>query len=419
MAAPSECRHIWLAFFGFYILFTENGVRQVMNVFVDAIIDEYNCTKTEADSAVIVAPTASSLMSGPLAAMFYQLAGARVSILSGALMCFIGFCLGSVAPSMAILGMFGVLIGFGCSLMRNAIISVQCEYFIAKRNTVMSFISIGPGIGIFLLPRVLVPLINTYSWKAGFQFLALLYVICGVMSLFITRRSTTQHHSFAHFTGLKVWFHFEFWFHAVASFCASAVCIIYLSNILSHMRGEGIEQPEIVYSYFGIASIIGRILLTLLLGFANIHIAIVMIFNYLIALPSIFSAAFCYTLWEFRLQNFFSGFGIGLFQATLAQFLLLMVGPSQLPGALGYTNLINGAAAFAAVHIAGSATQRYQSARVAFQISCVFGLFAIVFAIGNSAAILLRQRKEAALAVQKKAAEIPELRVMLHHKSED
>ncbi|PIO77257.1 hypothetical protein TELCIR_00623 [Teladorsagia circumcincta] len=334
----------------------------------------------------------------------------------------------------------------------------------------MSFISIGPGIGIFVLSRALVPLINTYSWTVGFQFLASLYVICGVMSLFITRRSTTEHHSFAHFTGLKVWFHFEFWLHAVASFCASAVCIIYLSNILGHMREEGIEQPEVVYSYFGIASIFGRALLTLLLGLVDIHIAVVMIFNYCIALPSIFSAAFCYTLWEFRFQNFFSGFGIdhefeprtvtkvsirlqssrsyrllhSLFQATLAQFLLLMVGPSQLPGALGYTNLINGAALFAAVHVAGdilirltmfvftkpqsfqrmtlvngSTAQRYQSTRAAFYISCVFGVFAIIFAIANSVAILLRHRKQAVLVKQKKAADIPELRVMLQHKSED
>ncbi|VDO62930.1 unnamed protein product [Heligmosomoides polygyrus] len=348
-----------------------------MNIFIPSIIDEYNCTKTEADAVVIVVPTASSLMGGPVAAMFYQFVGARVSIFSGALMCFIGFSLGSMAPSMVMLSIFSVLIGLGCALMRNAIISVQCEYFTTKRNTVMSFISIGPGIGIFLLSRILVPLINS------------------------------------------VWVHLEFWLHAAASFCASAVCIIYVSNILGHMRNEGIAEPEVVYSYNGIASIIGRALLTLLLGFTNIHIAIVMIFNYVVAQTSIFSAAFCTTLWEFRLQNFFSGFGIGLFQATLAQFLLLMVGPSQLPGALGFTNLINGLAAFAAVQIAGTATERYHSIRAAFHISVVFGVCAIIFAIINSVLILLRQKKRAERDELLKAAEIPELRAMLQHTSED
>ncbi|KIH65021.1 transporter, major facilitator family protein [Ancylostoma duodenale] len=312
----SEWRRIWLAFFGFYILLTETGVRHVMNIFVPSIMEEYNCTKTEADAVVIVVPTASSLMAGPIAAMFYQFAGARITIVSGALLCFLGFSVGSIAPSMPILSIFAVLIGVGCALMRNAIISVQCEYFTAKRNTVMSFISIGPGIGIFVLPRILVPLINGFSWSVGFQFLAALYIISGAMAMFITKRSALQHHSFAHFTGLKVWTHLEFWFHAVASFCASAVCIIYVSNILGLMREEDISQPEVVYSYHGIASIVGRALLTILMGLTDVHIAVVMIFNYVVAQSAIFAGAFCYTTWEFRFQNFFAGFGIGKERVT-------------------------------------------------------------------------------------------------------
>ncbi|ETN70684.1 hypothetical protein NECAME_04842 [Necator americanus] len=292
------------------------------------------------------------------------------------MLCFFGFSIGSIAPSMPILSIFTVLIGIGCALMRNAIISVQCEYFTTKRNTVMSFISIGPGIGIFVLPRILMPLINSFSWSTGFQFLGALYIVSASMAMFIRKRSSSQHHSFAHFTGLKVWTHMGFWMHAVASFCASAVCIIYVANILGLMKKE----------------------------------AIVMIFNYIIAQTAIFSGAFCYTTWEFRVQNFFSGFGIGLFQATVAQFLVLIVGPAELPGALGYTNLLNGVAAFAAVQIAGTASQKYQSIRAAFYVSIVFGSCAIIFAIANSVLILIRER-----IVKKKLAkkvEIPELRAM-------
>ncbi|KAK6766630.1 hypothetical protein RB195_026111 [Necator americanus] len=409
-SSPSEWRRIWLAFIGFYILLTETGVRHVTNIFVPSVMEEYNCTKKEADAVIIVVPTASSLIAGPVAAMFYQFAGARISIVCGAMLCFFGFSIGSIAPSMPILSIFTVLIGIGCALMRNAIISVQCEYFTTKRNTVMSFISIGPGIGIFVLPRILMPLINSFSWSTGFQFLGALYIVSASMAMFIRKRSSSQHHSFAHFTGLKVWTHMGFWMHAVASFCASAVCMIYVANILGLMKEEGIVQPEVVYSYHGIASIIGRALLTLLLGLTDLHIAIVMIFNYIIAQTAIFSGAFCYTTWEFRVQNFFSGFGIGLFQATVAQFLVLIVGPSQLPGALGYTNLLNGVAAFAAVQIAGTASQKYQSIRAAFYVSIVFGSCAIIFAIANSVLILIRER-----IVKKKLAkkvEIPELRAM-------
>ncbi|VDM84074.1 unnamed protein product [Strongylus vulgaris] len=182
------------------------------------------------------------------------------------------------------------------------------------------------------------------------------------------------------------------------------------------MRQSDISQPEVVYSYHGIASIIGRALLTLLLGLTKVHIAVVMICNYIIAQTAISSAAFCYTIWPFRIQNFFSGFGIGLFQATIAQFLLLIVGPSQLPGALGYTNLLNGAAAFVAVQIAGTVTQKYHSIRAAFYITIIFGMTAVIVAILNSAFILVRQR--AARKKAEKSAEIPELRAMLQTSEE-
>ncbi|KHJ90988.1 hypothetical protein OESDEN_09153 [Oesophagostomum dentatum] len=361
---------------------------------------EYNCTKTEADAVVIVMPTASSLMAGPIAAMVYQFVGARRANY------YISFLTTFLFP----------ILGLGCALMRNAIISIQCEYFTTRRNTAMSFISIGPGIGVFVLPRILVPLIEHYSWNVGFQFLAALYVVSAGMAMFITKRSTSQRHTFSHFTGLEVWTHKEFWLHAVASFCASAVCIIYVSNILGLMREEGIKNPEVVYSYHGIASIMGRALLTLLLSLTDLHIASVMIFNYILAQSAIFSGAFCYTIWPFRIQNFFAGFGIGLFQATIAQFLLLIVGPSQLPGALGYTNLLNGVAAFAAVQLAGTASQHYHSIRVAFYVSIVFGLLAILFAVINSALILNRQ--SAAKSKPEKSVEIPELKAMLQNSKE-
>lgn len=59
-------------------------------------------------------------------------------------------------------------------------------------------------------------------------------------------------------------------------------------------------------------------------------------------------------VWEWvRLSSDVDNFVAGMFHATLAPFLLAIVGPSQLPSALGYTNLINGLAAFAGIRISG------------------------------------------------------------------
>ncbi|CAD6188767.1 unnamed protein product [Caenorhabditis auriculariae] len=123
----------------------------------------------------------------------------------------------------------------------------------------------------------------------------------------------------------------------------------------------------------------------------RIHISIIMIFNYLIAQTALSSGGFCYDIWQFRLQNFFSGFGIGLFQACLGPFLVAIVGPSQLPGALGYTNLINGFATFCAIYIS-SWSGGDGDVRNTFYVSIYFGITAVVVSIINSILLMAREK---------------------------
>ena len=107
--------------------------------------------------------------------------------------------------------------------MRNAIISVQCEYFktAQHRNTVHAFMTIGPGLGIWLMPRLLVYIIKEvnklfllkmfilslqYSWQIAWQALSTLYVVSFIMGIFITRRPSDENSSIWSMTGIKVIF---------------------------------------------------------------------------------------------------------------------------------------------------------------------------------------------------------------------
>lgn len=111
---------------------------------------------------------------GPLVAMFYQLFGARLCIFAGGLLAALGFFLGSIATSIYPLYCFSILIGrhyiphcspsgLGGGLIRNSIISVQCEYFDVNRNFVISFMAIGPGLGILMLPNIFKSLLANVS----------------------------------------------------------------------------------------------------------------------------------------------------------------------------------------------------------------------------------------------------------------
>ncbi|PAV57684.1 hypothetical protein WR25_23308 isoform H [Diploscapter pachys] len=318
--------------------------------------------------------------------MFYHFAGARISIMIGSTMCSIGFAAGSFVHSLWLLCVCMLFFGLGTGLMRNAIISVQCEYFktAQHRNTVHAFMTIGPGLGIWLMPRLLVYIIKEYSWQIAWQALSTLYIVSFIMGIFISRRPSDENSSIWSMTGIKIWNKLEFCLHAICTFCAAACSIIYISNILILMRNENIPEPEKVYSYQGIASIAGKGLLTLLMSFNKIDIAWLIIACYVIAQTALFSGAFCYSLWQFRLQNFFSGFGIGLFQAALVPFLVALVGATQLPAALGFTNLVSGLAAFSAINIAGRVAKEYDDERRPFVISMFLGSIAIVLAIINS-----------------------------------
>ncbi|CAB3399861.1 unnamed protein product [Caenorhabditis bovis] len=391
----SEYRYWWMVVFGFYILLSETGVRQVMNGFVTPIMESLNSTKSETDAALITIPISTSLVSGPFSSAVYQRVGARISILIGAMLCFIGYIAGTFCRQIYTMMALAIPIGIGCGLMRCSIISVQCEYFKKKRNAVMSFISIGPGIGIFVLPRIQKWIMDMEdgAWEPAWYFLAGLYVISGIMALFITRKPSSQ-------TGgcslpeTKVLKKVEFDLHLVASFLAAGVNFIYISNILILMEKENIEDKETVYGYQGIATIIGKFVMTFVMSTDKFKIGYVIIVSYLIAQPSLFSGVFCYSLWQFRLQNFFSGIGLGLYQAASVPFIVAMVGPSQLAYALGYTSFVNGLAIVIMWWISNKFVEigNSEDSRNVFYISIYMGCAAIVVGVVTSFVLMSKEK---------------------------
>uniref|UniRef100_A0A8R1HXQ2 Major facilitator superfamily (MFS) profile domain-containing protein n=1 Tax=Caenorhabditis japonica TaxID=281687 RepID=A0A8R1HXQ2_CAEJA len=414
--APSEWRNIWVAIFGFYILFAESGVRQVMNGFVEPVILTYNCTKNEADTAVLVIPMASSLIFGPLCSMFYQWSGARVSIIVGASLAFTSFVVGPFCKSIYLLMVCTLGLGTGCGLMRNSIISIQCEYFKKKRNTVMAAISIGPGLGIFVLPRTLKWIMVKYgSWGPAWWFLSTFYIVSAIMALFISKQPSEQTSSFSFGSAFKVCKKIEFDLHLIACFFASSVSFIYLANILILMASENIEDKEGLYGYQGLASIFGKFVLTFIMSLNRIHNGWIMLLSYVIAQFSLSGAYLCYKFWHFRLQNAFAGIGIGLYQACLAPFLVAIVGPSQLAYALGFTNLINGISIISGVWLSGFASKGTtgEDARSAFFVSFWLGIAAIIMSAVTSLLLMAREKHKRKPSM-KQMKHSPELNTILN-----
>lgn len=312
-----------------------------MNGFVEPVIETYNCTKNEADTAVLVIPMASSLIFGKknrkksrCKRMFRSImlngvpvfwgqnqyyrwsvtcrnqlcywTASQIYLSSDGVHAGIRFALNNIR------GKTLALSGIGCGLMRNSIISIQCEYFKKKRNTVMAAISIGPGLGIFVLPRTLKWIMLKVREK---------HCSTEIKSSFSTEAGDLPGTSCRHYTSFRLLWHcslqnnlqskpahfrslllsksacfmfcqsqvlvfqvckkIEFDFHLIACFFASSVSFIYLANILILMTSENIEEQvpvnrsiakvvisskEVLYGYQGLASILGKFVLTFVMS---------------------------------------------------------------------------------------------------------------------------------------------------------
>ncbi|VDM25608.1 unnamed protein product [Toxocara canis] len=164
----NEWHHWWVAASGFIILLIEGGIRPMLVVYFSSFQEDLNWSKSTF-STIIAVINMASLLSGPLAAALYQIFDARLSISAGALITASGFTFASLSSSIVVVIVISVAIGVGCGVIRTAIVSVQCEYFVKNRDFVMALIFIGPGIGQFLAARILNHLNNLVSFHLTHQ----------------------------------------------------------------------------------------------------------------------------------------------------------------------------------------------------------------------------------------------------------
>ncbi|GMR60197.1 hypothetical protein PMAYCL1PPCAC_30392, partial [Pristionchus mayeri] len=388
----------------FFIMMMESGIRQTMNVFAADMTKQFACDQNTALMIVVVLPNAASLMTGPIAAILYNIFGARVTITAGSILTALGFIGATFITSIYHMIFFSILIGLGCGMIRNAVISVHCEYFpIEIRNTTISFICIGPGIGIFVFPRLFKISLDVLNWSMAFYGIAILYGICGAMGLFFSK-CPSRKKTLCDIFGLGIWKHPGFIANEFAAFFASTTAMVYVSKTLSWMKSENVENPEFLYSYSGIASIGGRIILTILLGL-KVPVGILMIFSYIFGQLAVPVAAFCTEEICFGFQNAFVGLGSGFYQTCLSPYLMHYLGPELLSSAFGYTNLINGTAALLSIFLTDKVSSLLEGEDSEFIFLAVVGVLSCL--CGALSFLLFKIFAKPGLKVVKKHIEVP------------
>lgn len=74
--------------------------------------------------------------------------------------------------------------GFGSCFVRIVLVAVQPLYFSKYRTFAMTFVMIGPGVGMFIFPAFITHMINLMAWRASFIVNG---VLCSLVSFQLQR----------------------------------------------------------------------------------------------------------------------------------------------------------------------------------------------------------------------------------------
>jgi len=161
------------------------------------------------------------LITGPLASAVTNRYGCRVSTMLGGAITAVGFVASAFANSVEMLCItFGLVAGFGLSLVYVPAVVIVAFYFEKKRSFATGLAVAGSGIGTFVFAPLIEYLIKAYSWRGAVIILGglmLNIVVCGaifrpletseqkrrrVALRIIAKASLSLHHSPAHHPGI-------------------------------------------------------------------------------------------------------------------------------------------------------------------------------------------------------------------------
>ncbi|XP_037071257.1 monocarboxylate transporter 13-like [Pollicipes pollicipes] len=129
------------------------------------IIEMFNVSASE--TAVVTGMLlTTSLMISPLVGALCQRFTCRQCATFGGLLCFVGFCLSSLATSILQLCFtIGLLVGIGCGFITTPSILIATHYFPTRRSLVNGLVMAGNSAGSFVMPPLLQLLLEQFGLR--------------------------------------------------------------------------------------------------------------------------------------------------------------------------------------------------------------------------------------------------------------
>ena len=113
---------------------------------------------------------ASAGLFGPVAGRLTDRFGARVMVISGAVLSTIGLLLTSLVPSLYLMLLtYGGIFGCGSSLVYIAVFEIVPRYFVKRRSLATGLVTMSVGAGLLVMSPVCQALIDAFGWRGAFR----------------------------------------------------------------------------------------------------------------------------------------------------------------------------------------------------------------------------------------------------------
>ncbi|XP_070575099.1 monocarboxylate transporter 13-like [Ptychodera flava] len=352
----------WLVVFGSHIchLFFAGAYQAIGPLFVSI---QSHFDETSARTSWIIAFLVSvEFALAPLSNVCVKKMGFRMTVMLGTIISSAGYFVSAFAPTIEFLYLsVGVAIGLGYALIFPSAIGIMA-HFIKKRFTIASVLAAsGVGLGVFIFPPLLQTLIDNYGWRGSFIVFSALNAQMGISAALFRapeeeiRNKAAPEQTLNNAKGLKL-----YWIR-IRDVCDFGLITAYPTHTLyvfatvisvgigyqsspAHMlaRAEtkqfgSSEEISLIVSIFGLASMIGRLMIPIILHVTKRFTTSVKIYAF-----ALLSSGICNLFSPLAMNYatyityaFVCGIFVGIFFGIQPQIALDILGPKMVTAGTG------------------------------------------------------------------------------------
>lgn len=182
----------WVIVAASFVTLTTYGVFYSQGLFFEPLMAEFEWSRSQVSLAFTIYMATYTLSALPMG-WLYDRYGPRLPLGIASVLVGGGIALCSQVSSLwQLYLLFGVVAGVGFGAIYPVPVATVIKWFLKRRGMAVGIVASGGGVGIFVLPRIIEPLIGAYSWQAAFLVIGLMFFVLIGLSALVMRSSPEE-----------------------------------------------------------------------------------------------------------------------------------------------------------------------------------------------------------------------------------